>query len=250
VDKGASPDGDRATHEQSPQAVSAVPVGIPSAVDIRWHPNPLLTTVALTERDREIMLLRIQLSELEEWLWEARESRLTPEKIDAIVDREGASEEALRQLKWATDELTRGVHCGDCTCVPMSCSKCIAEEWLGINTIKGAGKHGLYKIDAAFGPRGEQHTDIGGALANLEAYEPKADWKGWEAHAERWKAEAERALEWLRAYRDEHFPAQGMETAKPPKREAGSARKGDSPVGSADAPNPEQITPPTDKGEA
>jgi hypothetical protein len=38
--------------------------------------------------------------------------------------------------------------------------------------------------------------------------------------------------------------AQGIETAKPPKREAGSARKGESPVGNADAPetrpNPHQ----------
>lgn len=30
--------------------------------------------------------------------------------------------------------------------------------------------------------------------------------------------------------------AQGIEAAKPPKREAGSARKGESPVGTADAP--------------
>lgn len=36
--------------------------------------------------------------------------------------------------------------------------------------------------------------------------------------------------------------AQGMETAKPPKREAGSARKGDSPVANGDAPKPQEST--------
>jgi hypothetical protein len=47
----------------------------------------------------------------------------------------------------------------------------------------------------------------------------------------------------------EHVPAQGIETAKPPKREAGSARKGESPVGSADAPlTPSNPRSPHDRG--
>jgi hypothetical protein len=39
-------------------------------------------------------------------------------------------------------------------------------------------------------------------------------------------------------YRAAVVPAQGIETAKPPRREAGSARKGESPAGEAGVPKP------------
>jgi hypothetical protein len=113
-------------------------------------------------------------------------------------------------------EELRGSHLGDCTCFAMSCSKCHAESTLGIDTIKGLGKHSAHKIQSAFsykeGDVWKERT-LDEALAILKDYEPKptsgSGWDkvgGFEAHIPRWKAEAKVAYEWLLAYQTEHFP--------------------------------------------
>ena len=153
---------------------------------ILWAENPLLTRVIVGDAERAILRIAIE-RDLREW----------DEYSEGNVDR---------WLGFAVGALDADAHCGDCTCVPMTCTKCMAEEWLGINTIKGCGKHGLYKIDGAFRRNGGAAVSIEEAIENLRNYDPKADWAGWEVHAPRWMAEAKRALGWLIAYRDAHFP--------------------------------------------
>ena len=191
---------------------------------IHWAQNPLQTTVELDDHDKEILRLKANVEVLEEHLSEASfhldegkwfDLAKAHAAIDLHYDKEAVQESITQRVGWYIPELERGIHCGDCTCVPASCSKCHAESVLGIDTIKGVGKHALTKIEGCFlKPQIEKgkwagydlDVTIHDAIRKLENYEPKADWAGWEVHAPRWKAEASRALEWLRAYRDEHFP--------------------------------------------
>lgn len=94
-------------------------------------------------------------------------------------------------------------HCGDCICAPCTCTKCMAEHYLSIDTIPKLGKHEAHFIKAAFDS--VEENNILGALDYLKSYEPYAKWNGWEAHAERWKEESTRAYEWLHAYKKAHF---------------------------------------------
>ena len=199
---------------------------------INWQPNPLHTTVDLDERDRQVLRLKIKIERLTDLLGEAAFHIKEGEHYDLSRVREAVAyetwcadddepehdfnKEVERFLSYAVDELTTGVHCGDCTCVPCSCTKCWAEDLLGINTIKGAGKHSLYKIDAAFGDKDGSVT-IDEAIRSLENYAPtrneawiKSDPTGerWEACLPRWRTEAAHAVEWLKKYRDEHFASE------------------------------------------
>lgn len=149
---------------------------------IIWNENPLLTRVEMDDEDRRRLRAAVG---------------AYLNKYDDIRD----AKEGDRFTGYAIKALEEEEHCGDCTCVPASCEKCFAEEMLSIDTIKGCGKHQLYKIRDAF----KDGVGITDAIARLEAYEPKAEWEGWEAHVPRWKAEAKDALKWLCAYRDEHF---------------------------------------------
>lgn len=183
---------------------------------IKWAMNPLDTTFELTDADRERLKLAIQIEQLEECLSHIHWKLKDGDRFDLEEARKWSQYEHWCEedswvgkrtellFKHAIAELEHGIHCGDCTCVPASCSKCWAEELMGVNTIKDCGKHSLYKIDGAFGKT--KGTSIHEAIENLRNYNPTANWEGWEAHAPRWKAEAAKALIWLEAYRDEHFP--------------------------------------------
>ncbi len=181
---------------------------------ILWAENPLESKVELDERDVAFLKAQIHIHYLGEILCHANfylnEERLDLERVRKEVayatwdDEPGGplEKELERQLKWAIEALTEEAHCGDCTCVPMTCSKCLAEEWMGIDTTKGLRKHPANKMNGAFA----EDRSINEAIEYLANYEPTASWEGWEAHADRWKAEANNAHEWLVAYRDEHFP--------------------------------------------
>lgn len=198
-------------------------------ITIEWAPNPLFTKVILDERAKTEFKLRLIIDHVWMDLFSAYFS-LNKEKWPKHYD----PERALQQLKpvfetdaqtdaeniealakdagyeWYLEELTNA-HCGDCTCVPASCPKCAAERVLGLDTIKGLGKHEASKIFGAFGGW-ENNRTLDEAIAYLESYKPvrgeawlKYPQEDFDRHVQRWTEENKRALAWLKQYRDDHF---------------------------------------------
>jgi hypothetical protein len=121
-----------------------------------------------------------------------------PNKIDEWID-----ERAAKCEQWLQEE-----HCGDCTCVPMSCLKCYAEEMLGFSVRAGLGKYEGHAIERAF--LNNDVTELDVVIDRLANDPITASWgepKDWEPHMQRWRHERDQAVVWLRKYRDEHFPA-------------------------------------------
>lgn len=202
---------------------------------ITYHKNPLCTTVELDDHEKEVFRLKIKAKELEDIAYSAYFTLTHHDWHNANISKskprtlEDTVNEAVKELEpeyWLEGddgkkskldervdallqhyiEELQSSHVGDCTCVPMSCSKCHAESILGIDTVKGLRKHSAYKVDAAFGKDNEKTMEE--ALESLRNYDPTATWEGWEAHAPRWKKEAEAAYEWLLNYRNTHFKEQ------------------------------------------
>ena len=207
---------------------------------ITYTPNPLRTIVELDAQEVEILRLKIKLGEYEDMIFGAHfalNDRLQDMGSLKAYTVEQAMAEAKKELDpayWCDDdnrldkrvdellqhflEELQGSHLGDCTCFAMSCSKCHAEDKLGISTTKGLGKHAGHRIQSAFsykeGDVWKERT-LDEALELIRTFDPKpADagndpaWAkvgGFEAHIPRWKAEAKVAYDWLLAYRNEHF---------------------------------------------
>lgn len=206
---------------------------------ITYAENPLLTTVELDDHEKQLFRYKLMVKELiDNHLFTAHFYLTQPDMLDVerakqavdpdyYLGDEDGDDTAGSKLEKRVDSLLehyleelQSSHCGDCTCVAMSCSKCHAEGILGIDTLKPyPGKHQLHKIDGAFrykdGEEWRNHS-IEEAIAKLESYDPKltdpdtspgwAKVGGFEAHVPRWKAEAASALAWLKNYRDTHFP--------------------------------------------
>lgn len=210
---------------------------------ITYTPNPLNTIIELDEHEQEVFKLKLRIHELEEdlgsaavyldpknasWVMGPTPRRpqghttetLIEEVLDHYLDTEymyGEGKYEGKGLDARVNELfehfmseLKSNHVGDCTCFAMSCSKCHAESLLGLNTIKGLGKHEGHKIQSAFSYReGEVWKER--SLAEAMAYLRESNLK-WQTstdtspHAPRWKAEAGRALAWMEAYVAEHFP--------------------------------------------
>lgn len=195
-------------------------------MEIQWMPNPLATRVILDERDRAILRQAIKIELLETRIYEALfklspkhlKPGETPDILGALkaLDTDGMEREPMesaidQRSEWMLESLHEE-HLGDCVCQPCSCSKCHTESMLGIDTIEGLGKHAACYISGAFG----DGRTIDQAIDILDAYDPKPDgtWKdGWLA---KWKTDHQAAAEWLRAYRDKHFPQEAAPTKQPP----------------------------------
>jgi hypothetical protein len=209
-------------------------------VTIVWAPNPLRTRIELDDVGRRFLWMRLKLQAHEDCMCDAffelnAEHRKTNrdgtprtleeraaaaakildldyilgdeerngKKIDQYIDERAAS--------FAEDLLAE--HCGDCTCVPCSCTKCYAEGLLGIDTLAGLGKHEASKIGGAFKPKDGEEVSIEEAVSRLEDYHPvylgPPSWpyEEWQKHVPRWIEEGKRAYEWLETYRRAHFAA-------------------------------------------
>ena len=87
--------------------------------------------------------------------------------------------------------------------------KCLAEDVLGISTIRGLGKHSANKIMGAFG----ENRTINEAIEHLEqkpSYQKTESWKAftqekYEKHIPRWEHEREAAIKWLKEYKETHW---------------------------------------------
>lgn len=181
---------------------------------ITYTPNPMRTIVELDEHEKKEFWYKTKIDQMQ-WMLAGGRFYLCHEFDCYDVNR--AKEELTydeAELDKRVDELSEyyiksllDIHLGDCTCVPCSCDKCHAESLLGIDTIKGLGKHEGSKVSGAFDmkPGGVDGRTLDEAIERLEQYKPAADWEGWEAHAERWEREAKNALAWLKEYKDQHF---------------------------------------------
>jgi hypothetical protein len=185
---------------------------------INWHPNPFLTKIELDEQDKKNLLNAYKVDQYEELLCGLdlrldgkikKDEPITLEIVKKEVDKWGAicnmdvdSEDFTRVLSFVDD-----IHMGDCTCVPCSCTRCYAEDLLGVNTLP-IGKHQANQVLGAFGKDGNKTIDE--ALAVLEAdkeYIKPDTWPdsvGYEIHIPRWESERKSAAEWLRKYKEEH----------------------------------------------
>jgi len=185
---------------------------------ITYTPNPLATIVELDDHEKEVLRLKLKIEVYEDMIFSAHWNLTRTAEYLAGLPRpstiEKAREEAIEELDpdyWCSDEgskLDARVeellshyleelkleHVGDCTCFPMSCSKCHAESMIGVDTIKGLGKHAGYRIQSVFS-RWNQETQkhdrpevsLAEALKKLEGVESKG------------------AYEYLLAYQQEHF---------------------------------------------
>jgi hypothetical protein len=190
---------------------------------IIYTQNPLRTQIELDAHEKKELWYKIKIDKFEDLLMS---THISLEKGD-FFDLERARE-ATDPKDWCTDEIDKRVdttlahfinalvdmHDGDCTCVPGSCLKCHAEDFVGVNTLPGLGKHEAYKIKAAFyNKAGTQESTLEEAIMKMELPYNPTKGVGWEScsdeafqsHMPRWKAEHEGALEWLKKYRDQHF---------------------------------------------
>jgi hypothetical protein len=187
---------------------------------IIYQDNPLDTVVELSESDRKEFWLKIKISEMENilesaWL-ESNKTYYDIEKIrkDLDIDYWSSDDNTKTKLDERVDELfdiyiaeLNGSHVGDCTCVPCSCTKCHAEDVLGINTIQGLKKHVASVIESAF----NEYKTIDDAIYSLENYVPDRSKGGWDsASDEQWECarpsfykHAAEAAMWLKNYKVE-----------------------------------------------
>ena len=200
---------------------------------LTWNENPMMTTVELDEKEKELMWHKVKIDQMR-WallgvhfhLEDRKDSEYNnfdldrarqecdPEYWYGKEDSEGDKppcDKRVDELMEYFLEALMGPHCGDCTCVAATCDKCMAEEHLGIHTTRGLGKHQAVKIHSAFGEymrpwkRKRDIHEVIEYLENYDAAKTPPDWEGWEPHVERWNEEAKNACEWLKNYRNEHF---------------------------------------------
>jgi hypothetical protein len=189
-------------------------------MEIIWYKNPLATVIKIDDQDRELMRAKIENDTLWGYVYHAQ-FRANPkldryDKDEAIkqlvsIDHDRVDKRVDEMLEFYTADL-EGVHIGDCTCVPCSCTKCYAEYMLGVDTIEGLGKHEASSISSAF----EKHGDIDAVIESLDNYkvQPFAENKAWHggqfteeyynSWISEWTLQAKRAAEWLKNYKEEH----------------------------------------------
>lgn len=180
-------------------------------ITIEWAENPLASKVTLDDYG----VLRLKYAMAIDGLLDAgvlinMDSGATspPTKGGKWVDHfeyighlDNIDTEIERRLKsWYLSGLTEA-HCGDCTCVPMSCSKCAVEEFLDISTTDGLNKHSGHHMAKAFsGGR----TTCALALNYMKTAPITATWDGWEVYLPRWTQERNEAIAWLETYAKDH----------------------------------------------
>lgn len=150
---------------------------------INWNQNPLLTTVELDDHDKEKLKLKRTIEHILDEIGSVIFSKNSDQKddhsrLEKLYDYE-VSDDYIKEYENYLQES----HCGDCTCVPMSCVKCYVEDLMDISTIKGCGKHSLYKIDAAF--HSQENCTIDQAIEDLRKDKPYGvKPESWEKHTQ------------------------------------------------------------------
>lgn len=179
---------------------------------IEWAENPLNTKIFLTDMGR--LYLRYQIAKdgildaavlinMDETMDPPKHAKKWVDGFDYTTE-EGQierriEEHATNNERWLAEEF----HTGDCTCVPCSCIKCYAEEYLGVCTLEGLGKHPGASVAKAF----SVVKTLAEAIHYLETEPIAATWgqpEDWEPYVPRWKQDRNKAVAWLRQYGQEH----------------------------------------------
>lgn len=151
---------------------------------IVYTENPLRSYVEMSEPEKDDFKLKLY-----NW-W----------RYDWEETEETAIKWTEHQYPYLITSLTSGEqHFGDCTKVSCSCTKCQAEEILGINTTDGLSS--LHYISGAFP---DTSTTIDQAIENLSReVNYLEDWH--QPHVERWNKERAAACISLVRYKNRHF---------------------------------------------
>lgn len=178
---------------------------------ITYKPNPLASTVEL--EPIELLVLRHRIAEdlakqkiiLLKVAFEQKDYKRVEKELSDPFSYYGRplDERVEEDVEYSVAALMDS-HCGDCTCVAASCSKCRAECFIGIDTIDGISQHAAHYVMTAFSVIENavfvrHHDDVDLALKTLA--EPTVATEDWHKdHVDRWRAEKEEAFEWLQNY--------------------------------------------------
>lgn len=195
---------------------------------IMWSSNPLKSKVILFKEEIKELYNKVLIEEFDEILSSVRFS-LDDENYDGKyfnVDRakgriKGYTREHVleraREMTYMYIEELQSSHVGDCTCVPCTCMKCLAEELIGVDTIKDLGKHqGSYVQGAFMCEEGQPEPTIEEAIEKLTNYKTtpydelpedsqwrKMDRDYYESWIPQWEEHHKSAAEWLVEYKKE-----------------------------------------------
>lgn len=181
---------------------------------IEWNQNPFLSKIIIDDKDKELMLLKYQndtyidlFCEMEVEIDRSIDSQLSEQlkvlskKWQKICNFDIDSPEIQFLFHSLDDE-----HCGDCICVPMTCTRCYAESLLGISTLPG-GQHEMRLIEGAFKPPETTITEAIQKLKKIPDY--TAVPSNWDAeqyakNIPRWEAHRLSAIITLEQYKKDH----------------------------------------------
>lgn len=176
---------------------------------IIYDQNPLKSRVELSDHDLSAMRNKLKLEEIYNYIFDSYYKATDLDKVKSALEDLINSEEdpdskinkRVEQLmSYYVAELTLGyTHSGDCTKVSCSCTKCAAEDALGIDTVEGL--KCLHYISSAFI---KNDTTIDEAIENLtKSAEYTEEWH--KPHIGRWESERKASLESLVSYKNKHF---------------------------------------------
>jgi hypothetical protein len=150
---------------------------------IVYTQNPLRSYFELSEQEKADFKQKLYAWHTDEW----------------EENHEEATKWTDHQYPYFIEALTSGEeHWGDCVKLCTSCTKCHAEDILGVSTTKGL--KGLHYISGAFG----KDTTIDEAIEKLnQEAEYNEEWH--KPHIERWTKERTAALESLIWYKEKYF---------------------------------------------
>lgn len=192
-------------------------------MNIIWKENPLRSIVELNEDDIDRMRESMMVDQLHYFIidlqcrLDEKSKRYSPEEVLKRVkefDYSKFDKELEEEIQRNIEDLKDLHNIGDCVCFPCTCSKCLAESHLGIDTLQGLGKHAAHNIYSAFFKKDETERTIDEALDYLKNYkvEPFAEneaWKNGQFSEEyynswipKWEADAKAAYDWLLNYKE------------------------------------------------
>lgn len=175
---------------------------------IIYKPNPLESQVILNEDEKRELFLRLKIWCLEDHLSDIEMClEETPPNITKALEycrMENYGDEEAKDMmdRWVFDSLV-DTHAGDCICHPYTCSKCFAEDLLGIDTIPGLKKHEANAIYQLF--RGNPEITIDEVIVKLPIDISEEHATRYPDHVERWRQERINAQKWLIEYKEKYL---------------------------------------------